>query len=477
MRRDAPIRGEEPRGRGRRRLLWVVVLLALALGALVTLRAGGRPAVEIRPAVAALGKATPVVFAAAEPARGLVRVTAELVQGDDVRLLHEASFSPRPPWAFWGERQARVQLELPVGSEHVEGLTSGEATLRLSAWPARTWLRRPGPAVAERTLPVKLSPPSVQVISTFHYVGQGGSEVVVYRVGEGAVRDGVQAGEAFFPGRPLPGADPQRRLALFAVPWDLADQSRIRLIAEDEVENRAEVAFVDRFTPKPPATDTIRLDDRFLAKVVPEILGQTPGLEDRGDLLANYLQINGELRQRNAGELVELARRSPDGFYWTEPFLQMPNSQVMSAFADRRTYVYGDETVDQQTHLGFDLATVERDPVPAANRGKVVLARFFGIYGNAVVIDHGGGLMSLYGHLSSIAVEEGQMVERGALLGHTGATGLAGGDHLHFTMLVDGVAVTPVEWWDDHWIEDRIRRKLEGMWPTAQAIGTPGSPR
>lgn len=468
MRREKTIRGGEPRkGRGRR-LLWILGLLALGFGALVTLRAGSEPSVQIRPAVAALGKATKVIFAATEPSRGVTRVKAELEQGEEVHTLHEESFTPRPAWAFWGKRKARVELELPVGSDSIEGLTSGEATLRLSAWPAGTWLRHPGPTVMTMKLPVKLSPPSVQVISSFHYVGQGGSELVVYRVGEGAVRDGVQAGDAFFPGRPLPGPDPQRRMALFAVPWDLGDPARIRLIAEDEVDNRAEVSFVDRFTPRPPANDTIRLDDRFLAKVVPEILGQTSGLEDRGDLLANYLQINGELRQRNDRELAELADRSPDGFYWSESFLPMPNAQVMSTFADRRTYMYEGEAVDQQTHLGFDLASVERDPVPAANRGRVVLARFFGIYGNAVVIDHGGGLMSLYGHLSSIAVQEGQMVERGALLGRTGATGLAGGDHLHFTMLVDGVAVTPVEWWDDHWIEDRVRRKLQGMWPTAQ---------
>jgi murein DD-endopeptidase MepM/ murein hydrolase activator NlpD len=116
--------------------------------------------------------------------------------------------------------------------------------------------------------------------------------------------------------------------------------------------------------------------------------------------------------------------------------------------------------VDQQDHLGFDMASVERDAIRASNRGKVVLARYFGIYGNAVVIDHGYGLQSLYGHLSSIGVREGQMVERGQELGRSGQTGLAGGDHLHFTMLLQGLAVTPVEWWDPHWIQDRIARKL-----------------
>jgi murein DD-endopeptidase MepM/ murein hydrolase activator NlpD len=132
----------------------------------------------------------------------------------------------------------------------------------------------------------------------------------------------------------------------------------------------------------------------------------------------------------------------------------------MSAFADQRTYVYQGKDVDAQTHLGFDLAVVARTPVPAANRGVVLLARYFGIYGNTVVVDHGLGLATLYSHLSSIDVAEGRAVEQGTILGHTGATGLAGGDHLHFTTLVRGLQVNPVEWWDGAWIRDRVAGKV-----------------
>ena len=132
----------------------------------------------------------------------------------------------------------------------------------------------------------------------------------------------------------------------------------------------------------------------------------------------------------------------------------------MSSFADRRTYMYLGQEVDRQVHLGFDLASVRQAEVPAANNGVVALAEYFGIYGNAVVLDHGYGLMSLYGHLSSTDVVAGQTVEAGQTLGRTGATGLAGGDHLHFTMLLRGVAVNPLEWWDYGWIRDRIARKL-----------------
>ena len=137
------------------------------------------------------------------------------------------------------------------------------------------------------------------------------------------------------------------------------------------------------------------------------------------------------------------------------------NNAVESAFADQRTYIYNGKEVDQQVHLGFDLASFTNVKIVAANRGKVVYADELGIYGNCVIIDHGMGVQSLYGHLSSIDVKAGQMVEKEQEIGRSGMTGLAGGDHLHFTMLVNGNMVNPVEWWDQHWIQDRILRKLK----------------
>ena len=82
-----------------------------------------------------------------------------------------------------------------------------------------------------------------------------------------------------------------------------------------------------------------------------------------------------------------------------------------------------------------------------------------------MVVDHGYGLMSLYSHLSAIAVGEGETIERGAVLGTTGETGLAGGGHLHFSFLLAGLPVDPVEWWDPAWIRNRIGRKLGAALP------------
>jgi hypothetical protein len=458
--------GEPTRRRHPLRALGLVLLLALAVVcALAWFRAGAAPAIDIAAKLPGIGRRTPVTVTVAAPGRGLGPVRVELVQGERVVTLAEKTFAPRPFWAFWGPRTERAEIPVEVGRETVEGLRAGEATIRVSAGRAATWLRHPAPATTELALPVRLTPPSLQVLSLHTIVAQGGSEAVVYRVGEGSARDGVVAGERFFPGFVLPGGAPTDRFALFAVPYDMGDAGAVHLVADDGLGNVATASFVERFIPRPPKTDTITLTEALLAKVVPEIMSHTPELPDRGSPIDNYLQINGELRRKNAAALAALAAASPREFLWREPFLPMPNAAVMSSFADRRTYVYQEKVVDHQDHLGFDLAAVAQAPVPAANRGRVVLAEYFGIYGNCVVLDHGFGLMSLYAHLSSIDVANGQTVERGAILGKSGATGLAGGDHLHFTTLLGGLPVNPIEWWDAHWIHDRLKGKLGAALP------------
>ena len=446
-------------GRGKK-FLWLVMMAAIVWAAIVTFRVGSAPSIQIDPALPGIGKRTPVGVSFEAPGRGLSRLQVEFVQGERQEVLAEAEHEPRPPWKFWGPATWRDELSVEVGSETIEGLATGEATIRASAWPAGTWLRHPVPQIQELTLPVRLTPPALQVHSMQHYVSPGGSGVVVYSVGETAVRDGVQIEDWWFPGFPLPGDASGRRFALLGVPFDLSAMQSIRLLAEDDVGNQVLVSFVDQFIPRQYRTDTIELSDRFMERVVPAIMSATPGIQDQGSLLQNYLWINGELRRRNAETLVELAADSRPEFLWNRTFQPMSNSQVMSSFADRRTYRYQGQDVDQQDHLGFDQASVRHAEIQAANSGVVALARYFGIYGNAVIIDHGYGLMSLYGHLSSLGVSEGESVERGQVVGRSGETGLAGGDHLHFTLLVQGYPVNPVEWWDSAWIRDRFAAKL-----------------
>jgi murein DD-endopeptidase MepM/ murein hydrolase activator NlpD len=181
-----------------------------------------------------------------------------------------------------------------------------------------------------------------------------------------------------------------------------------------------------------------------------------------GDPMPAFLKINGDLRRVNAEAIETLASSATSSSrMWNGPFVQLGNSQVEASFADHRTYFYKGREVDQQVHLGFDLAVTSNVPIVAANAGKVLNASWLGIYGNCVIIDHGMGIGSLYGHLSSFDVQPGDLVTKGQTIGRSGMTGLAGGDHLHFTLLVNGRMVNPVEWWDPHWIRDRVDRKLQ----------------
>jgi murein DD-endopeptidase MepM/ murein hydrolase activator NlpD len=274
------------------------------------------------------------------------------------------------------------------------------------------------------------------------------------------------------------GADAGLKIGFFALLYDQDLNAPVRVWARDAAGNEAVAAVEVKVFPKPFRKSRIDVDDAFLTKVVPPILAATPSLKvaDPSNLLESYLTINRELRKENAKTIVALADKSAPDRLWQGPFKQLINSAVQSSFADQRTYVYQGRDVDQQVHLGFDLASLAHAPVSASNSGRVVFADFLGIYGNCVIVDHGLGL-----HLSSIGVKVGDTVTQGQELGKSGTTGLAGGDHLHFTMLLGGHAVTPVDWWSEQWVQDRVLRKLReastGPAPavptTAPAAGTP----
>ncbi|HUG53951.1 MAG TPA: M23 family metallopeptidase [Vicinamibacteria bacterium] len=386
-------------------------------------------------------------------AAGLRSLRVVLRQDDQEHTLVEETYDPprtdvHREWRLAGERRFRLR--------------EGPGTVTVEAKNA-SWgnFFRGKSATLEKTFTAKLTPPRLEALTTQHYVNQGGADLVVYRVTPPEAESGVQSGEAWFKGFAMPGAaDPAVRFALFAHPYDAPPGTAARLQARDDAGNEAAASFNVKVFPKSFRTRTLTLGDAFLQRVVPEILGQTPDLTDRGSLLENFLQINRDLRAANNKTLAEMARRSEPRRLWTQPFRQLSNSQVEASFADHRIYVYQGREVDRQDHLGYDLATTQRAPVSASNDGVVMMAEYFGIYGNTVVLDHGYGLLTLYGHLSSFAIRAGDTVTRGQEIGRSGASGLAGGDHLHFSVILQGEQVDAREWWDPHWIEDRLEAKL-----------------
>ncbi len=451
----------KPRKKAR---FFLVMLMAAVIGGglWLALRRGPVPVVELATDRPAIGKATSVIAHFTEPVHGLGGIRLELIQGDRVEVLdrQELMRGSLVPWSS-ADGTARVELTAIVGTTTLDWLDDDDVVVRATADRAVGFLRRAESVVAELVLPVRLRPPRLELLSSQHYGQQGGSGAVVYRVGETAVRSGVRAEIHESPGSAREGGDPDDRFAIYALPWDLDDETEIRLFAEDDAGNRVEMAFLDLFKPRPRRLDTIRLDDGFLERVVPAIASRTPGFDDSGTLLDQYLIINGELREAELGRVAEISHSSEPALLWSGPFLQMANSALKANFAQTRDYVYDGRKVDRQTHLGLDLASTSRAPVPAPNAGRVVFTGWMSLYGNTVIIDHGYGLLSLCSHLSSIEAAEGDAVARGQIIGRSGTTGLAGGDHLHLEIFVHGQSVDPLQWLDGKWIQEKIMSKIE----------------
>lgn len=297
-------------------------------------------------------------------------------------------------------------------------------------------------------------PPSLVADGAQHYINQGGSELVVLTPSGYWSETGVHVGRYSFRSFPKPGSSAEQ-FSLFAFPWDVEPDTIPVAFVRNSAGTEVTARFWHKVFRKNFRRRNIELTDAFIDKVLGEL-----DPNGSGEKLERFLRINRQMRVENNRVLSDLRLKTADKFLWSGSFLQLSNSKVESQFADVRSYIYKGKKVDEQLHLGFDLSVVQQNPVSAANDGVVVWADRLGIYGNCIVVDHGCGLQSIYGHLSSIAVKAGDAVKKGQEMGRSGTTGLAGGDHLHFSMQVDGVQVNPGEWWDPHWIQDRVRSKI-----------------
>ncbi len=169
--------------------------------------------------------------------------------------------------------------------------------------------------------------------------------------------------------------------------------------------------------------------------------------------LLNEVQARKRLYEVELAALVELSRSLADalaarqvGQVVVDPaaggrlVLPIPSARLSSRFGLRVHPIFG----TARLHAGIDLAAPTGTEIGAAAGGTVVTAGVLGGYGNAVVIDHGGGLSTLYAHQSSLAVTVGQVVGPGQVVGRVGSTGNSTGPHLHFEVRVFGTPVDPV---------------------------------
>ncbi len=427
------------------RLLAIAAGLVVAGIALVWLL--GKPvALKTSPdPVKFIGTSTPITVEV-DGAHGVKLMEAVLEQSGQSKTIFEDKIP---------NKSTRRAYAFNAGKTSADFLKEGEATLTLKA-KANDF--RGAETKQSFHLQVILHPPSVTADGFQHYINQGGSELVTFDLNGAWSEAGVKIGPYITSGFAMPGQPDgsNHRFSLFPFSWELSPETVPVVYVRNAAGNGGTANFWAKVFPKKFHTSVIPLNDRLMQKIVNDI---DPDNKIPGDLLQRYLYCNREIRKQNTKQLYEMRLKTAHQILWNGPFIRPP-TKTESYFADRRSYMYNGKKVDEQVHLGFDLASTMHMPIRAANSGKVVWAERLGIYGNCIVVDHGYGLQTIYGHLSRIDVKPGDTVAKDQQMGLSGETGMAGGDHLHFSMQADGVQVNPTEWWDEHWIHDRILSKI-----------------
>lgn len=433
-------------------VLFSIVVIGLLAGAWYLSPRFEREAPQIRltPDADVLGQA-PMEIIVSDRGTGLKSVTATLASGGPEQTLSAEQYAEPV-----GEKK------ITVVASQLKGVKEGPAVLRVTARDRSWWHYFSGnETVIQKNLTIDVSPPTVELIADDRYVNFGGVGVIVYKASADTATSGVRLGDYFFPGYPGQIKDhADHFIAFFAHPYNVPADAKAVLVASDKVGNTREMRLVYELRNVNYRKSTIAISEAFIQNKIAPLLSDASARQ--GSAKAIFLRVNKGLRKENEDRITAITKKATASILWKGAFSQLSNSKVEANFADARTYTYNDETIDHAYHLGYDLSVTKQYPVEAANSGVAAFVGDLGIYGNTVILDHGLGLFTLYGHMSSIDVKAGDSVKQRQILGRTGETGLAVGDHLHYGVYLHGVAVLPVEWWDQKWIDDNVQPKLEG---------------
>lgn len=425
-------------------LLFILLLIALAAGAFYYFRDTSAPLATLSPDSGAVSPMRPLELRLEDTGAGIKNLTVTLLQQGAANTLVSKNYPA-------GTAEVMEALDLAAAN-----LVEGPFDIVIAAGDHAIYhFGKGNQAEQSFSFTFDRTPPLATVISLGHNFVQGGSSLVTFRLAEEVSQAGIVFAERFIPAyRQSSGL----YACLVPFPNDLPEKDFVpRIRAVDLAGNEALTGIFYRAKEQTFRQRRINIDDRFLQAKTPEFQALVP---QAGTPVEIFLAVNRQLRQSNREKLVEFAGQTSPTPLWEGVFLRQPQSATLALFGDRRSYYYNDQKIDSQIHLGIDLASVAQAPVLAANTGRVVFAGYLGIYGQCVVIDHGLGLQTLYGHLSKIDVAQDETVSKGQIIGNTGLTGMAGGDHLHFGIVVAGVPVNPIEWWDAQWLKNNVDSRL-----------------
>lgn len=407
-----------------------------------------KPTVKINQDISAIGRHKTISINFIDTRSGLRNSNITITQDDKTQILSSISYTD----SITKENTVTVTID-PITMK----LHDGPAVLNVSATDNSLWKNQ---TTLIRHVNIDMTPPNIFLFTTTNNINPGGSCVIVYKTSKPVIMSGVKVENHFSQGYATIISDKPCIISYFTLPIDVRRTGiNIKVTARDQAGNETSVALPCLIRNKKFRSDKMVLSESFLKQKMPEFQSQNTSLQGKTSL-ETFIYVNGKMREDNDNSIRDMCHNSQSRQLWEGTFLRMKNAAPMALFGDNRTYQYQGKAVGKSIHMGVDLASTANAPVEAANHGIVVYTGYLGIYGNIIIVDHGLGLFTLYGHLNSIDVKNGQEVKKGDVMGHTGTSGLAGGDHLHFGMLVSGQFVNPQEWWDPHWITDNVSKKM-----------------
>jgi len=407
-----------------------------------------QPVIKLSRDIQAIGQRSTLDIAFEDAGSGLSQTTVSITQGNNTRILSSVNY----PGKTTHQKTIPIIID-PIGLK----LQDGPAVLTVTAVDNTLWKNS---ATVSKVISVDVIPPQVFLLTPTNHINPGGTCMILYRTSKPVAVSSVRVDDKIFPAYPVSVSGKPCYIAYFALPADVPSSGGIiKVYAQDQGGNETFATVPRLILKKKFRNDKMSLSDNFLQQKMPEFLPFNPTLRDKAPVDI-FVYVNTVLRAENFKTIQAVCQKSEAKQLWQDTFLRMKDSSPMAMFGDKRTWMYKGKVIGDSVHLGADLASLANAPIEAANSGVIAFTGPLGIYGNTVMIDHGFGLFTLYAHLSNIKTQVGQSVKRGDVIGNSGLSGLAGGDHLHFSVIVGGQFVNPTEWWDPHWIADNVTKKM-----------------
>ena len=400
---------------------------------------------------------------------GLDEVIVRLVQGGNSREIYKKKYKDQIT------KEDTVDFNLDIKENN---LKEGELSLNFSVFDKSFFSNKTS---EDKTLKADFVKPKVEILTVQHNGTVGGALFAMYRIiGDDIVASGVKSSAYTFKGSPAYELDPDFEknkdiyFVFFPIPTDFnTKEDSFSLFVEDQAGNLGKSTFYQRIVPKKFKEVDMRMSRDFYIKAVDSILpgylkkingqpytDETSALPD-DELIKKFTLVNKDYRKIIIDQINDIMSTSVSQRLWSGSFDRPMPAAPTATFSEKRHYFLDNLDAGNSLHQGVDLAQTTNTVIRVPNGGKAVFADDLGIYGNCLIIDHGFSLFTMYGHLSSITVNIGDELQRGQELGRSGATGLAGGDHLHFEIRLHGIPINPVEWFDGHWIRDHVDGQIK----------------